>query len=480
MSQANAPYILVVDDETRIRQAVSRVLGPAGYEVAQAANGQEGLESIQQRVPDLVLVDLMMPVMDGMTFLREARKLQPDLMVVVITGYATLEKAVEAMKQGADDFLPKPFKPQELRLMVQRVLKQARTVADMAVEKSRTRALINTMTNGVLVVDQDVSVALMNPALRRMVGWGEQPPHGLPLAEVLSCAEVVQTLQQVLAQQEDRSSVACQCVLQHKGEPLYLQVTCAPFLNRQGGLVGALAVFDDVTAWHKLDELKSEFVSTVAHEIAGPLAAVLGQLQNLADGLAGELNSGQAQVVARARSRLEGIVDLSRDLLDLSKLEAGIGDQPGEVELGPLVSEAVDMLSGQAQDKEQSLSLELPPEPLVVTGVAGQLMEVMVNLISNAVKYTPAGGAIQVRARRDDGRAVLEVADNGLGMEAADLENIFRRFFRIKNADTRHIVGTGLGLAIVKRVVEGHNGRIEVQSQPGQGSLFRVILPLAV
>ena len=168
-------HILVVDDEDRVRQAVRRVMEPDGFRISEAINGELGLEALKQDRPDLVLVDLMMPVMDGMEFLGLARRLYPDLAFVVITGYATLEKAVEAMKQGADDFLAKPFKPKELRLVVERLIKRVRTLQDMAIEKSRTRALVDAMTNGVLVVDVDGNVVLMNPSLRRYLDITDDP-----------------------------------------------------------------------------------------------------------------------------------------------------------------------------------------------------------------------------------------------------------------------------------------------------------------
>ncbi|MFH1034098.1 MAG: response regulator [Pseudomonadota bacterium] len=471
--------ILVIDDEQRVRQACRRVLEPEGYRISEAANGQEGLASIQQDPPDLVLVDLMMPVVDGMELLAAARQDHPYLAVVVITGYATMERAVQALQQGADDFLPKPFKPQDLRLVVERVLKRVRTLSLMAIEKSRTRVLVESMTNGVMVLEAGGHVAYANPALLGLLGCKAADCQGLEVEKALPCPEVTAALRQVLTMPEPQPHMLnCQLQPVPRQEPRYLQVRCSPFLDGRGHLVGALAVFDDITAWRRLDELKSEFVSTVAHEIASPLASVLGQLQNLSQGLAGPLSPQQSELVDRSRSRLEGIVALSRDLLDLSRIEAGANGQPEAVQVEPLLREALDMLGPQASQKGQSLdySQDGPLEP--VLGVARELGEVFINLLSNAIKYTPEGGRIRVWARQEGAELQVGFEDSGYGIAQEDQEKIFLRFFRVKDPNTRHIVGTGLGLPIVKRVVEEHGGQVRVQSQPGQGSTFIVSLPV--
>lgn len=477
MQQASG-RILVVDDEERIREAVQRVMVGAGYEVFLASDGAEGLAQVEQHAPDLVLVDLMMPVMDGMEFLEQARRRYPDLTSVVITGFATVEKAVEAMKQGADDFLAKPFKPNDLRLVVGRARARALTLHDLAVEKSRNRTLVAAMRNGVLVVDSQGDTALVNPSLAGLLGSTPEALQGLPCREVLPWPEVCASLERAMAGawpagEEERRRVS----LGQGEREVHLQVDCAPFFDNRGRVVGAVAVFDDVTAFMRLSQLKNEFVSTVAHEIVSPLSAVLAQMQNLAQGLLGPLAEPQTALVKRAGQRLQAIANLSRDLLDLSKIEAGALGQPARVELAPLLREAVDMLAGQAEEKGQSLELAVEGELPPVRGVAEELLRMLVNLVGNGVKYTPDGGRVRVTAWTEQGGVALSVADTGLGIPAAEQEAVFQRFYRVKNADTRHIPGSGLGLAIVSRVVQAHGGRLELTSAPGQGSTFTVHLP---
>lgn len=472
--------ILVIDDEQRVRQACRKVLEPDGYQISEAANGREGLNRLLEAPPDVVLVDLMMPVIDGMEFLAAARKDYPYLALVVITGYATMERAVEALKQGADDFLPKPFRPQDLRLVVERVLKRVRTLSRMAIEKSRTRALVESITNGVMVLDAAGQVAFANPSLLGLLGRPGWDYQGLAVEQVLPCSEVAQALRLVLGQPSPQARmVNCQMQADPRQEPRHLQVRCSPFLDGRDRLVGAVAVFDDVTAWRRLDDLKSEFVSTVAHEIASPLASVLGQLQNLAQGLAGPLAPPQLELVERSRQRLEAIVALSRDLLDLSRIEAGVNGRPEVIALGPLLLDALDMLQPQAQRKGQSMDHQIEGDLARVRGVASELGEVFINLLSNAIKYTPEQGRIRLWARNNGPWVEVGVEDTGYGIAPAEQELIFQRFYRVKTPGTRHIAGTGLGLPIVKRVVEEHGGRVRVTSEPGQGSTFLVALPVA-
>lgn len=480
MSRPEPKRILVVDDEQRVRQAIQRVLGDAGYEVLSAEDGRQGLEMVARQTPDLVLVDLMMPVMDGMEFLDQARRRYPGLTSVVITGFATLDRAVEAMKQGADDFLAKPFKPGELKLVVGRALKRAATLRDISIEKSRNRALINAMANGVLVADSSGAAVMANPALLEMLDLEPDGLQGKPLDQVLPWPEVAGCLGRVLrGPEQDPAQSRCQCSLGSGDQTRYFQVSCAPFHDARGAINGAVAVFDDVTAWRRLDQYKSEFVTTVAHDIVSPLAAVQGNLQNLASGLLGSLSEEQTELVNRARERLGGVVELSRDLLDLSKIEAGALGPPRRLELEPLLQEVIKLLAGPAEDKGQGLSLEIEPGLPPVMGVADELLQVVLNLVGNAVKYTQQGGDIRLHAYPSGSKAVLEVSDNGPGIPPEEQEAVFQRFHRVRNADNRHITGTGLGLAIAKKVVDNHQGRLELTSGPEGGCVFRVELPEA-
>jgi signal transduction histidine kinase len=240
-----------------------------------------------------------------------------------------------------------------------------------------------------------------------------------------------------------------------------------------------VTVLQDVTHLKEMDRMKSEFVTMVSHELKAPLAAIQQQLEVLLEGIAGTLNDKQTHFLLRARERAQGLVDLIAELLDLSRIEAGrTRFQQEPLDLAPIIRRVAEFVSPQAEAKKQTLTLDLAPSLPLVSADPDGMDEVFMNLINNAIKYTPEGGRITLRAEVTEDEVKIHVTDTGFGIPAKDLPRIFDKFFRVKTAETRAIAGTGLGLPIVKGIVEAHMGTIRVESQVGQGSTFTVELPL--
>jgi signal transduction histidine kinase len=228
-----------------------------------------------------------------------------------------------------------------------------------------------------------------------------------------------------------------------------------------------------------VNEMRTEFFATVAHELRSPLTGIEGYLEMLREGEAGPVSDaqqGMLEAIARGTERLQNLID---DLFTLAKLEAGAGKpEIGRVELASVVAGAAEALRPSAEAGGLAIASACPPG-LAVDGNAGQLDRVLVNLLSNAVKFTPAGGKISVTAAAEDGRAVVSVRDSGIGIPERDRGRLFSRFFRASNAVRRGIPGTGLGLAIVQAIIASHGGEIALQSQEGIGTAITVSLPLA-
>lgn len=261
-------------------------------------------------------------------------------------------------------------------------------------------------------------------------------------------------------------------------EEAILGATCVPFRDRLGRNLGTVTVLNDITTLKKLDQVKSDFVSMVAHEIKGPLNSVLMLLNNVESGLAGDLTDKQSEILGRVSERVKSMVSLSAELLDLAKIESGlINQEKEELDIGALLAQQADLCREKAAAKSIDLVVAPPDLPVVAMGNRTNLQEVMANLISNALRYTPEGGRVVVSAGVEESFAVFAVTDTGYGIAPEEQERIFQRFYRVKTEQTRSISGTGLGLAIVKSIVETHNGMIRVESQPGEGSTFRVYLP---
>ncbi|MBI2975713.1 MAG: hypothetical protein HYY33_02045, partial [Chloroflexi bacterium] len=238
--------------------------------------------------------------------------------------------------------------------------------------------------------------------------------------------------------------------------------------------IGRAVVMQDITHLKQLDRIKSDFVTTVSHDLRSPLTAILGYVELLAR--VGPLNDQQTDFVRRVRYSVNAITSLITDLLDLGRVEAGFDTQKEAVNLSLVVRYAVEGLSNRAEAKKQKLATKLPPTPPPVYGNPIRLRQVASNLLDNAIKYTPEGGAIMVMVQETEDQEILMVQDSGVGIALADQPYIFDKFYRAKGVP-ENVPGTGLGLSIVKSIVENHGGRIWVESKPGEGSLFTVVLP---
>ncbi len=227
---------------------------------------------------------------------------------------------------------------------------------------------------------------------------------------------------------------------------------------------------------HELDELKSEFVANVSHEFRTPLTAIRAALENMLDGITGAFNPKQARYLARIRANTERLSRLIHDLLDLSKIEAGrICLNPARVVVGELAAEVIESVAALSEEKGVRVVLEVNPA-LAVQADPDRLHQVLLNLMANALKFTPPGGTIRVSAERQDAQVVVSVADTGEGIPAGQIERVFERFHQAGGAASARS-GAGIGLAIAKGLVELHGGRIWVRSSPGAGSIFSFTLP---
>ena len=483
--------ILVIDDEQIMREGCSRILSKEGWSVAAAENGEKGLEAIQGFPDkfDAILLDLMMPGMSGMEVLDRVRNMDSNLLVIVITGYATVESAVEAMKKGAYDFIPKPFTPDQLRIVVKRALERRslqkeaeflrrereKSLHDVATEKSRIKTIIHCMGDGVLVCDRDKYIVLTNPAALRMLNIPEESLFEKPLSQSNLPPELSRMSDETLSRKEKGyASVSQELTV---GET-FLRAHSAPVTNDLGEVLGSVTVLQDISYLKELDKMKSEFIAMVAHELRAPIAAVEQQLTVILNRLAGEVTEKQEKMLSRAKERTRGLLTLINDLLDLSKIEAGKMVQYKEpLSLQEPIQRVVDLMRAEAENKKIDLQFLSSPGISLIHADRSSMEGIFTNLISNAIKYTPQGGKVWVTLSEEGGCVKATVSDTGIGIKKEDLPRIFDRFFRVKTSETREIIGTGLGLSIVKSIVDAHLGSISVESEAGKGATFTVLLP---
>jgi two-component system phosphate regulon sensor histidine kinase PhoR len=477
------PKILVIDDEERIRRGCSRILTKENCLVDMAENGEIGLKMIGEKFYDIVLIDLMMPGIGGMEVLAKVREQHPDSVGIVITGFATLEHSIEAMKKGAFDFIPKPFTPDQLRVVVSKAVRMTRTLQDIATEKTRLKTIVNYLAGGVLVTDKRKNIILYNPALVRMLGYEGDSLDDQPLSALTADEKLTGIIDGILELNPGEFKALSAEIMPHEGEKgqsdqLYLRAQAVPFQNRSGEILGSVAILDDITHLKKLDEMKSAFVSMVSHEIRSPLSTILTQIHVLTDGLAGKVSAKQADILGKISRKVQGLVELSNELLNLSRIEAGLILQDKEqVQLMDILENLVRFMQTKAEKKNISLKLKKANLPLINADVKS-METVFDNLITNAITYTPEGGKVNVTGAVKGDFLEIKVSDTGYGIASDELPRVFERFYRVQTDKTRHIIGTGLGLPIVKSIVEAHNGTVRVESKEGVGSTFYVRIPL--
>jgi signal transduction histidine kinase len=253
-----------------------------------------------------------------------------------------------------------------------------------------------------------------------------------------------------------------------------------PVLGERNECLGAVVNLVDITAMRALDQLKSEFVAKVSHELRSPLSTIHEQLAFVLSDVVGQTSQDGQHILSRAKEKTEGLIVLIGDLLDLSRIEAGIASKESEpVQVEEVLKGIVDFLRPRVRGRNQSIILELPQASLPLMAADSTALEsIFGNLITNAINYTQEGGEIRIQVALAGINVRVDVIDNGFGIEARHLERIFERFYRVKDEKTRYITGTGLGLPIVKGLVDSLGGFIDVESTPGEGSTFTVLLPV--
>jgi signal transduction histidine kinase len=331
-------------------------------------------------------------------------------------------------------------------------------------ESRKLDAVLRGTVQPVIVTDDTGHVLLVNLAARDVFQIDRDPERGASLHAMAP---------QPLTQLVDRALLTGQ--VQHGEITAADSQTFSATITPIPG-VGVVTVLQDITDIKRLSELKSEFVSTVSHDLRSPLSVVQGFLAVL--GQAGPLNARQVDFVASAQRELMYLFDLTADLLDLGQIDSGMDVEMARCDLGAIVNEALASWQRTGLPQRHQIELSLPDKEVSVLGNAALLRRVVENLISNAVKYTPPGGQILVRLRMTDGEAELQIKDNGIGISPADQPYVFDRFYRAKNKVTRNIKGTGLGLSIVRSVTERHGGRVWLESEPEVGTTVGVVLPL--
>lgn len=488
---AERPRILIADDEFGIREGCRITLEMEGYEVDVAEDGLAGLKMFQERKNYAVaLIDLKMPGMGGLELIEKIRELDQEVVMFVITAYATLETAVEATKRGAYGYIAKPFTPDELVLPIKRGIEnwtlsleakrlreeRESRLLEVAFERSKSNTIIQCMTDGVLVINRDKQIVLWNDAASHIIPGCEDLPLPVALSALSDSEELVKFLNETVDGGSKPVIISKEITL---GKNTYM-VNISPVIEPGMASSGAVAVFRDISALKKLETAKSTFVSMVAHELKRPLATIEGYLDLILSGRAGEDRDKQREILNRLLIRARTVRTMVSELMNLTAMETGnftIKRTP--LDIAAVVMEACESCRDRATEKGIEFTLDTGALAGKESVLADRqaMLSVFVNLIDNAIKYTPENGHVSIQANDTGNYVKVVVRDDGIGMTPQEKERIFDEFFRARNKYTAKVPGTGLGLTVAKRFVEMHQGKITVDTAPGKGSAFTVFLP---
>lgn len=340
-------------------------------------------------------------------------------------------------------------------------------------DRARLQAILEGMVEGVLVLDRKGAVLLVNPALERMFEVRSDFAVGRLHIETLRHHALVEFIKDLLDTGANRSS---EITIPYPKEAIFsVHASVVPESAAQE--VYAVLVFHEITEIKRLERVRKDFVANVSHELKTPLTSIKGYLEALIDGAKDDPQKA-AEFLAVAKKHADGLAAIVSDLLQLSEIESGRYSWKREpVSVGEMIDRAANLVRSAATSKRHELIVTPPKPDIRIPGDPDKLGHVMINLLDNAVKYTPDGGRITVNARRFEDDVEITVSDTGIGIPAAERARIFERFYRVDRARSRDLGGTGLGLAIVKHIVEAHGGRVWVDREPQGGSRFVVSLP---
>lgn len=348
--------------------------------------------------------------------------------------------------------------------------------------RRETESILRSASEGICGLDLAGCFTFVNPAAARLLGYGSADLLGKNAHETIhhtradgspyaaSDCPVRRTYET-----GERATDATEVLWRKDGSPVPVEWWATP-INEGSVVAGVVLTFRDIAQRKEVDRMKDEFVSVASHELRTPLTSIHGALGLIAGGVFGALPEGADEMIRTALRNAERLGRLVNDLLDLDRMRAGQAPiQRRDVDIADLVKQAADVMGPMAESG--GVRLEVEVEPRIVAADADRILQVLTNLISNAVKFSPTGQIVRITAEHRDGELIVRVIDHGRGIPANKLDEVFERFQQVNVADARVRGGSGLGLAIAREIVEQHGGRIWAESAPGAGSTFLLALP---
>jgi PAS domain S-box-containing protein len=516
MIETSKTTILNVDDFEPGLYAKSRVLRLAGFDVHEAMTGEDALRLAHELKPDLVLLDVHLPDVSGIEICRRIKTDSSISSILVIQTSATFTEVrdrVRGLEGGADAYLTEPIEAEELVANIRAILRLRKAEQEVREREAWLKTVMSSIGDAVITTDLEGRVTLINPVAQEMVGWTEAEAEGRPLTEVFRIINE-QTRQpnespivRVLRGGSSAGLASNALLLARDERETPVDGSAAPIKDERGNVIGVVLTFRDVAERNRIEKArerllvyeqearreaevarrraeeasraKDEFLATVSHELRTPLNHMLGWITMLRSGKLQPEKTQKAFDTIERNVRAQGrLID---DLLDVSRIISGkLLIEPSRIEIAKVVEAAAESIAPVAEGKGVNFKTTLAPEAGMVLGDPDRLQQAIWNLLTNAVKFTPEGGHVELRLTRVNSQIEIAVIDDGPGITPDFLPHVFDRFRQKDATSARQHGGLGLGLAIVRHLAELHGGSVRVESEgESRGTTFTITLPVA-
>jgi signal transduction histidine kinase len=479
--KTHKPRVLIIDDSKLVRSLTGRALRENGMTVETAENGREGCQKVFDFQPDVVLIDLSMPVMSGSSAIKflKSNNQTKHIPIVVFTSETIQDEKLKALEAGANDLLNKEADESELVIRVRNLVQLKALEDELLLQRDQLGSILNDLAQAVIILDNKDKIILANAAARNILNIPTELVGQLTLRELLesnTSENESEELYEKLSGTGVRELVAD---LETSSGPRTFKVTANSVYMASEDPLGKALVFWDVTQEREMEQMKASFYSMIAHDLRSPITVITGYTDLLLNNKAGELSELQHEFLKAVEDRSLALRKLVDEFLTVSKFQGTkIALDLKAVDVNALLGSVAKSLFLIATNKKITITVELDESLPEIVADSDKLHKVFSNLYDNALKYTPDGGEVNIKSRLNGDRVLVEISDNGIGIDEDELPYVFDPYKRMSTAERRRIKGTGLGLSIVKQIVEAHEGRVWTESAPDQGSRFFVELPL--
>ena len=498
--------ILIVDDDESARKALTLIFSEKGYELETAGTGRQAIEKARERFFNIALLDIKLPDMEGVELIAPLKEVHPDMVMIMITAYASLETAVRALNAGASAYITKPLNMDEVLATVREALIKQHMVmenkrlyevaqqelterkrVEEALKTSRANfhSIVEMASEGIIIVDQEGIVRFMNPSAEVLLGR----PAEEYLGELF-------------------------------GFPLMSDGTIEIDIRLKGGEIGIAEVRVIETTWQgeachlisliditviktaeetlkkaneelaRLSQIKADFISTASHELRTPMTSIKNAIDIILRRKAGDVTEVQERFLSMAIRNIDRLANLLNDLLDISRIEAKKWKLYfSKMHIRHCIENAINTVKPLANEKSITLETIIDPDLPPTYSDSARIDEVIINLLGNAIKFTSDNGTITIHVSQIENLSgtsgareqflCVSVIDNGVGIPEDSIDHVFERFYQVeKSLSAKKQRGSGLGLSICKNIVEAHGGTIQCKSKEGEGSTFSFTIPI--